>query len=248
MIFMLLSLFFSFNSVLYADSAEVKQLSVEVHTDSKESLQRGAKIFMNYCSGCHSLRYMRYNRMAKDLGLVTFNGDIDTDLLQNNLIFTQAKVTDPIQISMPEVDARQWFGRLPPDLSLTARERGPAWIYTYLNSFYADPKRPFGTNNLLVPDASMPNVLFPLGGLRVRKGGGQQPESLILMKEGTMTPQQYEQTIEDVVTFLSYVSEPIKATRYKIGRRVLPFLCLCFMMVYLLKKSYWKKIQREETE
>lgn len=211
-------------------AAETPLLSVSINTNDKAALQRGVGMFMNYCSGCHSLRYMRYNRMAKDLGLTTFDGAIDNDLLQSNLIFTSAKMQDPIQISMPEVDARQWFGRMPPDLSLTARERGSAWIYTYLKSFYADPKRPFGANNLLVPDVSMPNVLAPLSGIYVV---GSNHLELVLMNEGSMTAPQFNQSLEDIVTFLAYVAEPEKATRHHIGFFVLLYLFLLLIVVVL---------------
>lgn len=193
-------------------------LPVHIDTADKASLQRGAKLFMDYCSGCHSLRYMRYNRMAVGLGLTTVNGEVDTNLLQSNLIYTHARPHDPIQISMPATDARQWFGRVPPDLSLTARERGASWIYTYLNSFYADPKRPFGNNNWLVPDVAMPNVLLPL-------------------RDNNMTQQQFEQSLTDIVTFLSYVAEPEKADRYTLGWKVLLFLLVFLVVVWSIKKK-----------
>lgn len=242
----IISIFFLglfFNVTLSA--AEIPLLPIKIDTDSQETLQRGARIFMNYCSGCHSLRYLRYNRMAKDLGLTTFDGAVDNDLLKNNLIFTHATVADPIQISMPEADARQWFGRLPPDLSLTARERGHQWIYTYLKSFYADAKRPFGANNLLVPDVSMPNILAPLSGIYIKSkkhNTGHPDTRLILIKDGQMTEQQFDGMLIDLVTFLSYVSDPTKATRYYIGFWVLPFLFLFLMIIYRLKKLYWKGV------
>ena len=128
-------------SLVPVGSADVELLPIAIDLHDKEKLQRGAKIFMNYCSGCHSLRFMRYNRMATDLGLITFSGAIDSDLLISNLIFTTAKEQDPIVNSMPATDARQWFGRLPPDLSLSARERGAEWIYTYLKSFSSNCKK-----------------------------------------------------------------------------------------------------------
>ena len=182
-------------------------------TEHQAALLRGAKWFMDYCSGCHSLRYMRYNRMAHDVGFMTASGEVDVNLLRSNFIYTHAMPHDPIQISMPAVDARQWFGRVPPDLSLTARERGRAWIYTYLNSFYADPSRPFGANNRLVPDVAMPNVLVPL-----RDDNG-------------MTQQQFEQSLNDVVAFLSYVAEPEKAERESLGWKVLLFLLILLILM-----------------
>lgn len=220
-------------------------MPIEIDTRNKEALQRGAQLYMNYCSGCHSLRYMRYNRMAKDLGLTTFDGQIDNDLLHNNLVFTQAKTQDPIEISMPEVDARQWFGRVPPDLSLTARERSPSWIYTYLKSFYADPKRPFHANNLLVPDVAMPNILAPLSGIAAVENLQTETPSLVLIENGEMTTQQFDHAVRDIVTFLSYVAEPVKTTRINIGLTVLPFLFLLLIVVYLLKRAYWKKVDKQ---
>ncbi|MCP0914571.1 MULTISPECIES: cytochrome c1 [Legionella] len=228
-------------------AAEVELKSIKIDLRDKTKLQRGAKMFMNYCSGCHALRHMRYNHMAKDLGLTTFDGQIDSDLLKNNLIFTAATVYDPIQISMPEEDARQWFGRLPPDLSLSARERGPNWLYTYLKSFYIDKKRPFGANNLLIQDVAMPNVLAPLQGevIAVRRhGASQEPDNfnLILLESGEMTQQQFDSALEDLITFLVYVGEPVKLIRYQLGVIVIIFLSMLAVLAYLLKRIYWRKI------
>ncbi|ASQ45076.1 cytochrome c1 [Legionella clemsonensis] len=227
-------------------STTVEILPVNVDVRDQAKLQRGAKIFMNYCSGCHALRYMRYNRMAEDLGLTTFTGEIDKDLLFNNLVFTTAKIHDPIQISMPPTDARQWFGIVPPDLSLTARERGPEWIYTYLKSFYEDKKRPFGTNNLLVPDVAMPNILEPLMGRIIAVRESQSATSpvshLVLVESGEMTLRQFDSMLEDLVTFLTYVAEPVKLIRYRLGIMVILFLCVFWVVAYQLKRIYWKKI------
>jgi ubiquinol-cytochrome c reductase cytochrome c1 subunit len=183
--------------------------------ERKEVLQRGAKLFINYCAGCHSLRYLHYHRMAVDLGL-------SNDLLVNNLIFTGAKIDEPIRNSMPAAKAKKWFGVAPPDLSLVARERGAAWIYTYLKSFYADDSRPFGTNNRLAPGVAMPNVLA--------------------VDKGEMSQQQFEQTLEDLVSFLVYVGEPAKLLRYRMGIKVIIFLSLFLIVVYQLKKLYWIKL------
>lgn len=208
--------------------AATPPLPVHIDTEDHATLQRGAKQFMDYCSGCHALRYMRYNRMAKDLGMTTSTGEIDPQRLKNNLIYTRATPQDPIQISMPAVDARQWFGRVPPDLSLTANERGTAWIYAYLNSFYPDPKRPFGANNLLIPDVSMPNVLLPL------------------REDHHMTQQQFDQSLIDIVTFLSYVAEPEKAERQMLGWKVLLFLFVFFIVIYGLRKSQSHESSHQE--
>jgi len=228
-------------------NADVALLPVTIDLHDTESMQRGAKMFMNYCSGCHSLHYMRYNRMAKNLGLTTFTGEIDTDLLFNNLIFTTAKIEDPIEISMLPVDARQWFGRAPPDLSLSARQFGPAWLYTYLKSFYVDKTRPFGANNLLVPDVGMPNSLAPLAGkvIAVPEPGHADgsTKSLLLVEPGEMTEQQFDSAIRDLVTFLTYVSEPVKLERRRIGWFVVLFLVVFLIIAYQLKKFYWRDVK-----
>lgn len=214
---------------VYAD--EMPLIAVDVDINNQAALQRGAKLFMNYCSGCHSLRYMRYNQMAKDLGLTTFSGEVDANLLKNNLIFTQALIHDPIRISMPEIDARQWFGRMPPDLSLVTRKYSPSWVYTYLNSFYDDPRRPFGANNLLVPDVAMPNILAPQSGIKVIYNN-----HLITMVDGEMSDQQFDAMLVDLVTFLTYVAEPVKITRLHIGIYVMIFLLVALVVVYRLRK------------
>lgn len=223
----------------------METVSVDIH--DKERLQRGASLFMNYCSGCHSLKYMRYNRMAKDLGLTTFDGQLDEGLLKNNLIFTQATINDPIQIAMLPTDAKQWFGIVPPDLSLTARERGPTWIYNYLKSFYSDERRPFGSNNLLVPDVAMPNVLEPLIGTMVLNPSHKTSDaSLLLIKSGEMYPAQFDSAIQDLVTFLAYVGEPAQLVRYRIGGFVIAFLFVFLIVAYRLKKNYWRQLKKIE--
>jgi len=235
-------------TVLHAASETGIELqNVHVNIKDKASLQRGAKLYMNYCSGCHSLKYMRYNTMAKGLGLTTFDGDVDKDLLYNNLIFTTAKHHAPIEIAMPDADAREWFGIQPPDLSLIARKRSPNWLFTYLNSFYADDKRPFGANNLLIPGVAMPNVLAPLQGkvIAVRKNSDHSEGNinyLLMTKKGTMTQHQFDQALTDIVNFLVYVGEPAKLIRYRIGFWVIAFLFILLIFSYRLKKAYWKKL------
>jgi len=220
---------------------------ITINVQDKNKLQRGAKTFMNYCSGCHSLRFLRYNRMAKDLGLTTFSGDIDTELLFNNLVFTNSKIHDPIKISMPKTAAKNWFGVVPPDLSLSVRERGANWIYTYLKSFYSDPARPFGANNLLVPDVAMPNVLEPLIGkiVAVDKNNNVVTKDiahLLLIEKGEMSESEFNSTLVDLVTFLAYVAEPAQLIRYKIGVGVIIFLLVFLVVAYQLKKAYWRKL------
>lgn len=245
---MLIFVVILFGSFVQAADTEVDLNTIKIDIKNQARLQRGAKMFMNYCSGCHSLKYLRYSSMAHGLGLTTFDGSIDKNLLMNNLVFTSATMHDPIDIAMPEVDARQWFGRLPPDLTLTGRERGAEWIYTYLKSFYKDKKRPFGANNLLVPDVSMPNILAPLQGevIAVKKEGNSDSPSnlqLVLIEKGSMTQQQFDSTLIDLVTFMVYVSEPHKLARYSLGVGVIIFLSILTVLAYLLKKLYWRKIK-----
>lgn len=225
----------------------VSLLPVKVDVHDKASLQRGAKIFMNYCSGCHSLKYLRYNRMAHDLGLTTFDGEIDTDLLVNNLVFTRAPIYDPIRISMPPEDAQQWFGKIPPDLSLAARERGASWLFTYLKGFYADKSRPFGANNILIPGVAMPNVLEPLIGKVAAvenkdAAGNTFLSHLVLIEKGELTEAQFDSTVTDLVNFLVYTAEPAQLLRYHIGYFVLLFLAVFLILVYALKRYYWQKL------
>ncbi|KTC96515.1 ubiquinol-cytochrome c reductase cytochrome c1 subunit [Legionella geestiana] len=240
----------------FAATSSVPLARADVDVRDTKRLQRGARVFMNYCSGCHSLKYLRYQRMGRDLGLTTFDGRPDNDLLKNNLIFTSARVNDPIRISMPPTDARQWFGVVPPDLSLVVRRRSADWVYTYLNSFYADSTRPFGTNNLLVPNVAMPNVFAPLRGRVIHV-----PESvteadtrhahLVRVGEGSMTPEQFEDTLDDLVSFLAYVAEPVQLVRYRTGVGALIFLGLFFLVVRALKKDIHKRIlsaQKQETD
>ena len=243
--------------ILIGGGALSQSQLMAAHTDvgDKASLQRGAKLYMNYCSGCHSLKYLRYNRMAKDLGLTRFDGEIDKPLLVNNLIFSQEPIHSPIRIAMPAIDARQWFGVVPPDLSLETRIRGVDWVYTYLKSFYRDKSRPFGSNNLLVPGVAMPNVLEPLQGeqIAVKKrqsfdfGGETQEQEvishLLIVKDGSMTQHQFDQTLDDLVNFLAYAAEPIKLERLTLGWFVMLFLIVLLVVAYFLKKTYWARIK-----
>jgi ubiquinol-cytochrome c reductase cytochrome c1 subunit len=223
-------------------ATEVVMQSIPIDITNKERLQRGAKLFMNYCSGCHSLKYMRYNRMAEDLGLTDFAGRINKNLL-NNLIFTRATVYDPIQIAMPPEDARQWFGIVPPDLSLSARERGAHWLYLYLKNFYNDDSRPFGVNNLLIPNVAMPNALESLMGQQILVINNEShSDSLLLIKKGEMLPVDFDNALHDLVTFLVYVGEPAKLIRYRLGIFAILFLSILLIAAYCLKKTYWRRL------
>lgn len=211
----------------------------------RASQQRGAKTFANYCQGCHSLKYMRYSRMAEDLGM-------DQGTVMDNLIFDpNAKIHDTMQTSMQPADANTWFGTLPPDLSLTARSRGADWIYTYLRTFYQDDSRPLGVNNLRFPDVGMPHVLAGMQGMQTpvyktvtHEDGSEAQvlERLELTKSGSMSPVEYDAVVLDLVNFLDYVGEPIKVERQRLGVWVLLFLGFFFIVAYALKKEYWKDV------
>ena len=205
------------------------------------SLQRGAKLYMNYCSGCHSLKYVRYSRIAEDLGL-------SEDDVQANLNFTGAKVGDQVHVAMTEADAMQFFGKMPPDLSVIARVRGADWIYAYLKSFYLDETRPVGWNNTVFPNASMPNPLWEMQGLQhaeygAADEGGERPvEKLVLAQPGTQTPEQFDQTVRDITAFLEYAGEPAALKRQSIGVWVVLFLAFFTFLAWLLKKEYWRDV------
>ena len=190
----------------------------EAHTDISDtaSLQNGAKLFMNYCSGCHAISFMRYNRIAKDL-------DLSDSAVAENLMFAGEKVGDLITTAMPEGAASKWFGGTPPDLSLVARSKGTNWIYSYLRGFYADDSKIFGVNNKVLANASMPDALWSL-------------------KE-SQSEAEFNQSVRDITNFLDYVGEPAKLIRTGLGVWVLSFLVLLFVLSYLLKKEYWKDVK-----
>jgi ubiquinol-cytochrome c reductase cytochrome c1 subunit len=201
------------------------------------SLQRGAHLFFNYCVGCHSLKYMRYSRIAQDLNLS------EKDVMKD-LNFTGAKFDDPVISHMPAELATKAFGKDPPDLSLEVSAKGADWVYAYLNSFYLDPKSPIGWNNTILPNAAMPFPLWKLQGEQTAVMGkdGHTVEKLELSHPGTMTPAQYQQATRDLVNFLDYASEPAAMQRHQYGVWVILFLALFTFLAYLLKKEYWKDV------
>jgi ubiquinol-cytochrome c reductase cytochrome c1 subunit len=211
--------------------------SANVNLRDQASLQRGARLFFNYCVGCHSLKYQRYSRIAEDLGLT------EKEVMEN-LNFTGAKFGEPVVSHMPEDLAKQWFGKAPPDLSLEVRAKTADWVYGYLNSFYVDPSRPVGWNNTVFPNASMPFPLWELQGVQtaVKKHGSEDVEKLELSQPGRMTPAQYQQAARDLTNFLAYVSEPAALQRHAYGIWVILFLALFTLLAYALKKEYWKDV------
>ncbi|SFV87046.1 ubiquinol cytochrome C oxidoreductase, cytochrome C1 subunit [hydrothermal vent metagenome] len=258
-------------------STDVVLDNANTNINDRKSLQNGANLFMNYCSGCHSISFMRYNRIGKDLFLNDFvesyqqaKANLSADktlnvadlqalsnavdvqvnsaeqveklldklsdneigknlkkatdkMVEKDLMFNADKIGSPITSSMSKVGAIKWFGTTPPDLSLVARSKGTDWIYTYLRSFYADKSRPFGVNNHVLANASMPDVLWEL-------------------KKNKST-EDFDSVVRDITNFLDYVGEPAKLVRVDLGYKVLGFLFILFILAYLLKKEYWKDVK-----
>ncbi|NEX21563.1 cytochrome c1 [Thiorhodococcus mannitoliphagus] len=227
-------------ALLASETAHLEHADVDLHDQA--SLQRGAKYFANYCMGCHSLQYMRYNRMAEDLG-------IDEVTLRENLLFGDAKPGDLMTNAMRPEDGLKWFGVVPPDLTLVTRWRTPDWVYTYLKSFYLDDTRPYGVNNVLFPLVGMPHVLGDLQGKQEAEMGppheeGGEPviEGVRLVEEGSLSPKEYDAMVRDITAFLTYAGEPFQLERQRLGTYVLLFLGVLFILAYLLKKEFWKDI------
>ena len=211
--------------------------SIFIDVENKARLQRGAQLFINYCSGCHSLKYLRYNRMAEDLGITNEDGSINENSFKKNLIFTKTSISSPILTSMSSADAKQWFGVAPPDLSLSARSRGPLWIYNYLHAFYQDDSRPFGTNNVLLQNTAMPDIFSPLIGKKVYLSMNSSTGShLFLIEDGLMTQEQFDNAVLDLVSFLVYAGEPSRLMRYKIGVFVLLYLFVFLVIAYNFRR------------
>lgn len=187
------------------------------------SLQRGFKLFMNHCSGCHGIKYVRYNNVAKEIGIVDNEGKVLEEELKKNLLFVGDKITDNISTSMQKEEGANWFGIAPPDLSLEIRVRGADWVYNYLLSFYPDPKKIWGVNNSVYPDVAMPDVLANM--------------------KSRMTEPEFEQAVHDIVNFLTYVAEPMQLKRRHMGIWVLVFLGLLTVLAVLLKREYWKDVK-----
>lgn len=245
-IFLLCNIFLS---AVQAESFDnVALLKAPIDLSNIPSLQRGAKFYINYCSGCHSLSFMRYNRIGQDL-------QIDAAMVKENFIFTGARITDTLQIAMPKDEAKNWFGVTPPDLSVEARARGVDWLYTYLLSFYQDNARPWGVNNLVFNETAMPDVLANLRGKQVPVYVTKQIfmdnkaqlihviDHLVLVDPGSMSQEQFESAVADIVNFLAYVAEPAKLQRERIGIWVVEFLILFAVLAYLLKRAYWKNLK-----
>ena len=213
-----------------------------VNIEDTASLQRGAKWYVNYCLGCHTLAYQRYNRLAKDLGL-------SEEMVMQSLVYSDAKFADTMEIAMDPDQAESWFGKTPPDLSLIGRSRGADWLYSYLRAFYQDESGEW--NNTLLPNAAMPHVLWRLQGIQTPVYRTETTESgyshevidhFELITPGTQTHEEFEETARDIAAFLKYVGEPAKLQRKGIGIWVMLFLVLFTFIAYLLKVEYWRDV------
>ncbi|WP_202841118.1 cytochrome c1 [Luteimonas saliphila] len=227
-------------AALAAGGGDLQQAGTDLN--DRASLQRGAQLYMNYCAGCHSLKYLRYSRMADDLGLTE-------DEVMNHLNLTGAKFGEHIVSSMPAEQAAKWFGQVPPDLSLITRVRGSDWVYTYMKSFYLDDTRPLGWNNTLFPNASMPNPLWKQQGLQHAVFGESDPatgdtlvEHLEVSTPGTQSAAEFDQTVRDLTAFLEYAGEPAALKRQGIGVWVILFLSFLTLLAWLLKNEYWRDV------
>ena len=253
-------------AVAMAAESAIELAPMSPNLEDKPSLQRGMRLYMNYCIGCHSLKFQRYERTADDLG-------IPHQVALDNLIFTDQPIGGLMQTAMPESSAKNWFGAPPPDLTMVDRVRGTAWVYNMLKNFYADPERPFGVNNRVFKDIGMPHVLMGLQGVPeiaegrykpvdllddvlekgslvpVADGEGQrflperEPNSIeVVPGTGALTPEQYDQAAYDIANFLHYVGDPGRLPRQRIGVWVLAFLALLFVLATLLNREYWKDV------
>jgi ubiquinol-cytochrome c reductase cytochrome c1 subunit len=223
--------------------------SAPIDISDMESVKRGAKHFVDYCLSCHEAGYMRYNRIARDTGMT------DAEL-REELIFTTNEKGEPtkvgslMKVAMTDDYARNVFGTAVPDLTLTARARGADWVYTYLRTFYMDPYRPTGNNNLVFPDVGMPNVLSSLQGVQkavykteTRQGVEVETvDHLELAQAGSMTAEEFDVFVTDLVNFMVYLAEPVQNERRSLGIKVLIFLVIFFVLAYMLKKEYWKDV------
>lgn len=238
-----------------AGSGNIHLDAFEADLDNKASLQRGMQTFVNYCMGCHSAKYQRYERTAEAIG-------ISPELMQEHLILSDQKVGEQMTIAMSPEDAGKWFGNPPPDLSLETRLRGSDWVYTYLRSFYKDESRPYGVNNVVFKDVGMPNVLESLQGVQVAHCDRAQMEahgiygdeidpltnkplnSCVSVESGTgsMSVEEFDRVIYDLVNFLTYVGDPNAQASKRIGTYVLIFLFFFFFLAYALKKEFWRDV------
>jgi len=228
----------------FAASSETKLEPANIDLGNKESLQRGAGNFMNYCSGCHSAQYVRYNTIGKHL-------DLSEEQLIDNLMFNAERTFETIKASMPAADAARWYGVAPPDMSLIARSKGADHIYNFLKSFYVDPESPTGVNNTVLSGASMPHVLWELQGYQVAKFEEHTEDGVTTqvfqgfepLTEGKLSAEDYDKFVRDTVNFLSYIAEPVRDQRRTLGTWVMIYLVIFLIVARMLKKQVWKDVK-----
>ena len=220
-------------------SKEMELQEADIDLTDNASLQRGAKHFVTYCLGCHSVKHIRYLRIALDV-------DVDQKKMLKDIAPEGASIYDQLHSAMNAHDAEKWFGTQPPDLSLIARSRGADWLYSYLKGFYIDKSKPFGVNNTVFEDVGMPNVLWQLQGQQrpiFKTVDGQQTiDKLVIEEKGTISEQEFDLLVNDLVNFLVYVGEPVQIERQRLGKYVLFFIFMFLGLAYLLKKEYWKDV------
>lgn len=210
-----------------------------INVDDKASLQRGVKVFTDYCLSCHSAKYVRFNRVATDLGMTE-------EQVMGNLNHLGTKFGSTMTAVMTPEYAKQAFGAVPPDLSLVARSRGVDWLYSYLKGFYADPSKTTGHNNTVFKDVGMPNIFWKQEGVKKPIIEDHDGEKVVagaeLVEQGTMTPEEFDAMLNDLVAYLSYMGEPNQSYRKSLGVYVLIFLVVLFGFAYAMKKDYWKDV------
>lgn len=222
-------------------STEVKLDRAPIDPQDAVSIQRGAKTFVNYCLNCHSASLMRYNRLT-DLGLTEAQ-------IKDNLMFASDKIGEQMHIAARQVEQKAWFGKAPPDLSVIARAKGADYLYTYMRGFYLDESKVTGWNNVVFDSVGMPHVFWQLQGQQVMTSheqdgpdGKHQEKKLDLAVKGSMSALEYDRFVADLVNYLVYMGEPAQSSRRQIGYVVLMVLGVLFILVYMLKKEYWKDI------
>ena len=228
---------------VFAAAGGVHLDKANIDPNNKESLQRGARLFVNYCLSCHSAELMRYERIGTDLG-------IEDKLVEEHLMFTGGKLGDLMTVATADADSKDWFGTVPPDLTVIARARGVDWLYTYMRSFYRDDSKIIGVNNLVFPDVGMPHVLWELQGwqeplittVKDHDGNKKKEVGLELVEPGLMTPKEYDRAMRDLVNYLDYRGEPAKHDRRSLGVKVIIFLLLFLIVAYLMKRDYWQDV------
>lgn len=224
-------IFLLYSSISFsAENIELSKAPIDL--TNNQSLQRGAKTFVNYCLNCHSANFMRYSNL-QDIGL-------SAETIKNDLLFTGDKIGDTMSVNMSAKDSKKWFGASPPDLSVVARSRGADWIYSYMRGFYSDPSRPMGWNNTVYVNSAMPHILWELQGEQILN---PKTKKLEKFSSGKLNAKEYDAMIADLTNYLVYMSEPGQLKRKKMGYYVIGFLLLLLFLTIKLKKEYWRDIK-----